>query len=493
MIRLIIVEDETVIRNGLTKHVPWEKLGVDEMRSASNAREALDICRTYRPDIIVSDIRMPGMDGIALCEKLKEEFPESEILFVTGYEDKEYLKAAINLHAVRYIEKPIKIPDLSEAVGEAVSRVKVTRKQKTTYLHSLLLNVSVAPFCTYGSKIFRIGILRLKSASKIFDMEKILGEYLEKSDIFFLAEVFDANTLVFLCGVKHKKFSWEPLGREIALLGERHLGEKEWFLTFGSIVDGLEKVSESYREAIYTQNAVTFMGWKKVVFPGDLKEGNHDIELNQSMVDQFADALAEKNKGKAIGILNELYEMLEKNQVFMNSDVRYIYYSLKQTLAWADQSFHPGDVGRVIEGLNMEFYDNAWTFEEMHRYLLEYLEQLFAEGEERNSTYVVKKVMDYILENHGDCNLTIKVLADYVCLTPTYLSNLFKKNAGMTIGQYLVDVRVEHAKRLMKNPQLKFYQVSNIVGYNDANYFAKIFKRKTGLTPSEYKENIRTK
>ncbi len=135
-------------------------------------------------------------------------------------------------------------------------------------------------------------------------------------------------------------------------------------------------------------------------------------------------------------------------------------------------------------------FEHVAAFAEMNQYLQSRLAGLFEDGEAQKSTYVVKRVMDYIWENYSDSSLSIKMLADHVYLTPTYLSNVFKKSAGLTIGQYMVDVRIDKAKRLMKEPQLKFYQVASMVGYEDANYFAKIFKKKTNMTPSEYKESL---
>jgi YesN/AraC family two-component response regulator len=108
----------------------------------------------------------------------------------------------------------------------------------------------------------------------------------------------------------------------------------------------------------------------------------------------------------------------------------------------------------------------------------------------KKGCYTINKVVDYIRINYSDVDLSIKTLADYVYLTPTYLSGLFKKNMGITIGQYIVDVRIANAKVYLKDPGLKFYQISVMVGYEDANYFAKIFKKKTGMTLTEYKESL---
>lgn len=128
--KLMVVEDEKVIRNGLLKHVPWQKLGVWEVQAAENGEKALELAETFHPDIVLSDIRMPGMSGIELCRTLREKYPEIEIIFSTGYADKEYLKAAIDLHAVGYVEKPVNVNLLAENVKEAVKRVGERRKNE---------------------------------------------------------------------------------------------------------------------------------------------------------------------------------------------------------------------------------------------------------------------------------------------------------------------------------------------------------------------------
>ena len=147
----------------------------------------------------------------------------------------------------------------------------------------------------------------------------------------------------------------------------------------------------------------------------------------------------------------------------------------------------------AVEHTGTDFFENAQTYEEINCYLKKRTMALVGDAEVQKGIYVVQKVMDYIWKNYGDSTLSIKTLAEYVYLTPTYLSNLFKKGTGITIGQYIVDVRIENAKRLMKDPRLKFYEVACMVGYEDANYFAKIFKKKTQMTPSEYKESLSLK
>ncbi len=135
MLNLLIVEDEQVIRNGLEKHVPWQELGIDRVFTAENAECGLRICQDHRPDIVVSDIKMPGMNGVELCKCIREKFPQCQIIFISGYSDKEYLKAAITLGAVSYVEKPIDIKELSGAVKQAVERGRQSSRQNETVLH----------------------------------------------------------------------------------------------------------------------------------------------------------------------------------------------------------------------------------------------------------------------------------------------------------------------------------------------------------------------
>ena len=202
--KIMIVEDESIIRNGLVKHIKWESLGINELRVAANTQEALAICESYVPDIVVSDISMPGENGIVLCRKLRQLFPEIEIIFVTGYADKEYLKAAIDLHAVRYVEKPINRKDISEAVQEAVSRTQKTREHKAAHLHTLFIDSASFPIYTSGKNVFRVGILHLGQKEDLADIRgrlvKGFDTWLREIRGNILVEISDPTTLSFLIG-----------------------------------------------------------------------------------------------------------------------------------------------------------------------------------------------------------------------------------------------------------------------------------------------------
>ena len=137
-LRLLIVEDEAPIRRGLLHHVNWQNLGIGEIQTAENADEALCLIADFRPDMIVSDIRMPGMDGTQMARIVKERLPDCQIFFISGYSDKEYLQAAISLGATSYVEKPINIEELEQVVRKAQKAIQKIRQNNETALHALI-------------------------------------------------------------------------------------------------------------------------------------------------------------------------------------------------------------------------------------------------------------------------------------------------------------------------------------------------------------------
>lgn len=492
--KLLIIEDETVIRNGLIKHISWESLGIDEVKAAENAEKAYIVCQEYIPDIVLSDIFMPGENGIELCRQLRERFPEVEIIFVTGYAEKEYLKAAIDLHAVRYVEKPINRDNISEAIREAVQRVYRTKEQKEAHLHRLFLDSASQPFYTGGKNVFRVGILHLECQDKLTAAKEKLTEslkpWLDEKNLDILVEISDTRTLSFLLGGKDLFPCRESVRAAVGQgMGQIFREEANWFLTMGNQADGVESITESWHGAVNSQKALVYTGWRHIVFADEL-QGNHELQADEAIVEKFAEAVLQKNTQNAFGLLDQFAGTLQKNQVFFCGDVRHIYYAINSVLKRAEQTMCLNDKSGGTEDADADFFENARTYEEMNRYLKKRVAALAEESDLQKGIYAVQKVMDYIWKNYEDPSLSLKTLAEYVYLTPTYLSNLFKKGAGITIGQYIADVRIESAKRLMKDPRLKFYEVARMVGYEDANYFAKIFKKKTQMTPSEYKDSL---
>ena len=276
IMKLLIVEDEQIIRDGIISHPDWASMGITEVRAASGAKHAFAIMEQYLPDIIISDIQMPGMDGLTMCRKIKENYPNIQIIILTGYDEKEYLKEAIDIGVVSFVEKPLSLMALRRALEKA-------------------------------------------------------GKALEKQT------------------------------PEVANREETGTADKT------SSGTGAVSIQEN-----------------------KMLSGINGVSIQES---------------DAAGVL------------------------------------------------------------------------------------AVKSVKKYIEDHYWEEELSLKILAEKVYLTPQYLSTLFKNETGQTVGQYMSDYRIEQAKRMLGDPAFKLYQISELVGYKDANYFTRLFKKKTGITPMEYKNH----
>lgn len=495
--RALIVEDESVIRNGMRRHVDWENCGVEEVYTAANAQEAFAVCKTAAPDFVISDICMPGMNGIDLCRALRKNMPELEIIFVTGYEDKEYLKAAIDLGVVGYVEKPIRIAILKEKITEAVRRVNERKKKNAACLYTFLQDCTSEVIYTGSCRRFCTGIAHFRKNTELDDIKTRLSEELqpelEKQGIFFQVERIEGDAIVFLLGMEEETCFAEMLKEKIAPGLERMISEntKDWFLAFGETVTGKEKITSSYWSARETERMLAFLGWNQCAYFDAAAVQKGKTEIDKTAVYRFRDAIAQKNVPEARKILQELFETLIRSGTAMDDDIKYICYSMENTLNRAQKELC--FLERNAQQLENHFLETAETYEEIRMYFEACLANIFEEKPDQKNHSLLNSILEYMEQHYMEKECSISHMAEHLYLTPTYLSAFFKKSTGKTIGNYLLEIRVEKAKRLLRDPQLKFYHVAEMVGYEDANYFAKVFKKKTGLTPSDYKKSLELK
>lgn len=502
MIRLIIVEDEQVIRSGIERHLPWVELGVDEVRTAANAEEALDICTNFRPDIILSDIRMPGMNGIELCTRFREKLPHSQILFISGFSDKEYLMAAIRLGAVSYVEKPILVPELSKAVAKAVAEVRRQDRQERDMVHYLLRSceegsekmAEALKLFAQGQQIqndtcFCICLLRVRAGfGNPQALTRSCQQEISRADgdcgLHLAVDAVSEVTLVLLLSAAR------PFAERIPALSQTLLDvfgrEGDCFLGWGVLVDSLTGLLDSYRAASLALQCLAYKDWGHYALSSEPR-GEYMEKPNPADLDKFYRDLLDSESDVALKGLEGMYRWLVESHMVLNFNIRNLYFQFDTRISQAQRGLPTH--GR---GPNPGFVDSAQTIREMHEYVSGRAAACCREERQsQKNSNAVQTVLDHLDRHFSDQSLSIQQLADLVYLSPTYLSGIFKKQVGETIGQYLTRLRVEKAKIYLADPQYRLYQVAEMVGYEDANYFGKLFKKQTGMLPSEYRESKR--
>lgn len=517
--KLMIVDDEKLTRDGLMNSIDWKALGIDAVVQADDGLHGYEAAMTFCPDIILSDVRMPRMSGIEMAEKLQVQNPVPHIIFMSGYSDKEYLKAAIKLKAVNYIEKPIDLEEIAETVQEAKTAVEADRKAASSKALSLARSrAALAARLAYasGPDVFESSFEELD-----FDFPKD-----ENTGFFTFLIQFHQNT----CNQDTLSAMVEPAVARVlsdlrleeihstrqgllcfyhvwgfadySVIQKNNLGKLleqalsslplRYHIVFGKNVKGPRCIYESYNSAVIElQNSFfhrdnTYRVYQEQDMSGvffDVGTLNADGRLSE--------ALLRRDKKQTDLLLEELFQqILPPPRNVLPNQIKELYYKLftkvndtYEILNIPDSAVKdPGDSlwGKVSE------CDSVYR---LHDLLKEQIEKFFSRIHNRGENHsTVQLIREFIADHYQNETLSIKDISEHVFLSSSYICTLFKNETGQTLNQYLTDFRINEAKKLLADPRYKITDISARVGYSDGNYFGKAFKKLVGMSPSEYRE-----
>jgi len=527
VIKLLIVDDEKTTRDGLVECIPWKELGVDIVKSAAGGIEALEIAKGFNPNIVLTDVRMPKMDGIELAKRLKLKFPECKVIFLSGYTDKEYLKSAIQLQAINYIEKPVNLEEVKEIIRKTVSLCKREEEKKRTEIglvnkineslpllkEKLCLELTM-PILNINTIKTKFDFLNIPFKEQCFcvtvliktddgsentfayrnsgtDLIKTVSRLIEKEKEYFLCALKEPTLMVihiFSDNVKDKPYLKKLLSTIKLNIENNSPAGRKLFIAAGSVVSNIKSLNTSYQKAVITLQKQFFLGFGNIVF--FTEDTSPIFNFNKHSINHFLELLkAEKKNESELFVKKIVNEIKLCTNTLVDNIKNYFFNMLMGLSKIADEK---NIVIAESEHRQEYFWDvisRAKTLHDIENYLLEKINLFFSAIEEKErSTPIVYSAIRYILNNYSNKNLSIKLIANSVFVTPNYLSLVFKKSTGKTINQFITETRMEKAKELLKDRSIKLYEIASMVGFRDANYFAKIFKKMEGMNPSEYRE-----
>lgn len=516
--KLLIVDDEELTRTGVISSLDWKSLGIDEIIQADDGINGLEAARIHRPEIILCDVRMPRMDGITMLERLENILPDVVPIFMSGYSDKEYLKAAIKLKAVNYIEKPIDPQEIRDAVCEArdLYNQKV-RTHRGETLHSMetasrLAQLLTAPYDSNRELISHlVGELVLSiTPSTLFTAVVIKTDNAMDLSVSSSDEIYQ-SVKQFLrlhgldCIYVEKRiqylvyFVFGPTMPTEAVLKSirdficrQYACYQKFYIAAGESLQGISRAYHSYTSAvILLQNSFffptgTFLN-PQVLSKLSIKDSQVSLPANPE--DTFSSLLEARDEKGCRELLASLSLYYERNQNVLPNQAKDLYYKLFHCLEEAARQLQ---ITVLAEHENViDAMENIFSFRELHKKLLDKMEHFFRDAEnthQENPTIFLIK--DYIGKNYMNETLSVKDISSHVFLSASYVCTFFKNETGQTLNQYLTEYRMEKAKQLLGDPRYKISDISSRVGYSDGNYFGKSFKKYTGLSPSEYREKM---
>ncbi len=513
--KILIVDDEAVTRKGIIKNVPWASLGIKEIREAENGQQALMLIDAYEPDILMTDIRMPIMNGIELASQVKSRLPGCKIIFISGFSDKDYLKAAIHLGVVNYVEKPVDLAELTETIRKAIGQYlddlqkPIGMVDESTVKKSLVEKLirRGADISSYQPLIDGLGlrfdltkkflVLVVQCPKNYTDLQ--LSEAFEEINmdvisVFGISQVLgavkDLNHLIWVVG-KMTTQDMNMFERVKKLTGKRSSSiNQSLFYSVSSDVSGLDKVYKAYQEAVINLQHLFFKGYGHWQYGGSLMPTQGDGFSEDDIVNGFEELLSVKKYDKISPYIKRWISSIRFNNDFMVNSIKNTVFQIYLTLLR-----HAQDQMAYSSGPDP---DEPYLWEQIFQ--IETLVDLsnFINGK---TDFVIDKleianlyskstrtVIRLIHDQYMNPDLSTKVLADQVYLTNSYLSGLFKKETGTNISQFIRSYRIEMAKEMLRETRLQLWEVAERVGYPDSNYFAKIFRKVVGSSPSDFRE-----
>lgn len=517
--KLLIADDELLTREGLISSIDWESLGIQDIFQADDGINALAIAKAQKPDIILSDIRMPRLNGIEMAQQLEQLLPNACIIFMSGYSDKEYLKAAIKLKAINYVEKPLNPEEIREAVQEAISRRQQTlRTRRNESLYSQEASSSLAllltrPYKDNEERILQlVDILQLSLYSGcsfvtyIVKLNSSEPDTIRRNELYtdfsdFLAHYHVRALYVKMHAVYHvfhimgeKQPSATALAAVEMYLKTHFEKLGAFFIGRGECFNGITKCYHSYTSAVVTLQSSFFYE------PGTILTATEDTEVTESAssadnykesVSDFCDALLAKNQDDTQAFLDGLYTHYHENSNLLPNQVKDIYYKLFIALNDCRQKLKLNSNTLNSEESIIESLEKCFSFDELHHSLASRTELFFQSVlsyvPEDSTIFMIK---DYIATNYTNNSLSIKEISDHVFLSASYVCTYFKNQTGQTLNQYLTEYRMEKAMQLLGDARYQITDIASKVGYSNGNYFSKSFKKFTGLSPSKYREKM---
>ena len=535
-IKVFLVEDEMVIRRGIKNSIDWEKEGYIFCGEASDGELAYPMIIKEKPDILITDIRMPFMDGLELCKLVKKELPNIKILILSGYDEFDYAKEAIRLGVTEYLLKPISSGKLLEAlngVSESIRREKEdkdlvrkymeemrenTEHEKQKFFEQMIAgNLSMADALETGKKYemnlsagmynlllfrFTLGEENRKSGELLGEAEYAIEKLTERLEYVFEFQRGVEGWAFLLMADNEEQMSERV--KELSKVLEEIMKNYSTIAYFGGIgqpVARLRELEESFREAERALAARFTMELNRIISVEDIRMAQNvdtlddieitsfgEIEKTRTMLEKFLNNGAEDEIDEFVDVyINELPEENLKS-VLMRQYIIMDAYIVMMSFCEKIEGIE-GEMQAQSEELKNSM-KTIQTLEEIKNYIRMLLKKIIGVRDTisgRRYSDIIEIAKDQIRKTYMSDEISLNTIATEVGMSPSYFSSIFSKEMGKTFVEYLTEIRMDRAKELLMCSSMKTSEIGYEVGYKDPHYFSYIFKKTQNCTPKEFR------
>lgn len=541
MLKIFLAEDEVIVRETIKRMIPWENLGFELVGEAADGEMALPLLLRQKPDLLITDIKMPFMDGLTLAKVAKKEIPGLKVVILSGYDDFNYAKQAINIGVEDYLLKPITKNALIERLTEIRSRYEHEKTQKEYYekfhremqayeknssrdFFEALVSGSMDMMEIYRrseklgldivAEAYNVLIFTMNCEEDFSGQREGYSEW-EAESLELLEEFFSENTsaMLFRCNI----FSYgvlikgqkETIGEntrscvsEIQRILDRKEQKRQWFVAAGEPVERLSQIQKSYYSAsrafsqryLYDENILYYdemasMEKKNVTEDDSTYLQKVDVNaLNPAILQKFlSNGLLEetenfvKNYFYAIG-QEPLESLVFRNYVTLN--VRFSVMSFLKEIGCDTRTLEQEDTEDVLS-------ESSKSLENAIAYAEKIISQAIALRDQNSGNKnrsILKTAVDFIDSHYTEEDMSLNKAANAANVSANHFSALFSQNMGQTFIEYLTNLRMNKAKEYLRCTSMRSSEIAGEIGYKDAHYFSYLFKKTQGMTPSDYRK-----
>lgn len=535
-IKVFLVEDEMVIRRGIKNSIDWEKEGYIFCGEASDGELAYPMIIKEKPDILITDIRMPFMDGLELCKLVKKELPNIKILILSGYDEFDYTKEAIRLGVTEYLLKPISSGKLLEAlngVSESIRREKEdkdlvrkymeemrenTEHEKQKFFEQMIAgNLSMADALETGKKYemnlsagmynlllfrFTLGEENRKSGELLGEAEYAIEKLTERLEYVFEFQRGVEGWAFLLMADNEEQMSErvKELSKDLEEIMKNY-STIAYFGGIGQPVARLRELEESFREAERALAARFTMELNRIISVEDIRMAQNvdtlddieitsfgEIEKTRTMLEKFLNNGAEDEIDEFVDVyINELPEENLKS-VLMRQYIIMDAYIVMMSFCEKIEGIE-GEMQAQSEELKNSM-KTIQTLEEIKNYIRMLLKKIIGVRDTisgRRYSDIIEIAKDQIRKTYMSDEISLNTIAAEVGMSPSYFSSIFSKEMGKRFVEYLTEIRMDRVKELLMCSSMKTSEIGYEVGYKDPHYFSYIFKKTQNCTPKEFR------
>ena len=518
--RVLLVDDEEDIREGISRKMDWLGLGFSLVGEAANGQDALELAESLRPDVILTDIKMPFMDGLELCRILTDRLPAARFVVFSGFDAFEYAKQAIQMNVVEYILKPINADELSAVLRrlkDQLDRERAERRNVELLRSRYTENLPVLRELFYANLLdghiepgtereraahldidlqgeeWAVGLAYIGSdrrdALSTLSVQKLLEESLTADR----CRLTLYNDWVAVIVSLTESFTIYDLIRVLDRVGTLAASYLGLTLTVG-VGAPCKELSGMARSAAEARTALEYrsmVGRGQVIYIGDLEPDGGQVLTFEEADERTLTAAVRLGSEQEVrdaaaalaGKIREANPSAGQYNLFLMELVTHLMKMTRRSGVGVEEVFGTG--------FSLPIQDSALpSLEELEdwcaeRYLR--LRTLIRRRQTDSAGQTVETAKEYIRQHYAESDLSVEKLCAYLHLSSTYFSTLFKRETGTSFTAYVTTVRMEAAAEAIRGTEEKTYLIAQRCGYEDPNYFSYVFKRHFGVTPTKYR------